>query len=590
MDPVSRRRRNPPASEQEPADPDRDQFFQAALSQAGVAGTFPTGLLNSDASPNTMEKGVALNTSVSEQLPVASPFHSERVKTEVELMRSRPNTLDDDGLRLQQEVDETALGDLAQELGTREPDYTALGSAENPRVARVEPSAGGAVEVIDTGLEWKPPKEPGEPSGKGRGATSPASSANQLGVEEQRVGPTRSDPRELVPEEESRMQRMETLLVQFAEENRELKRRLQTTESQSSWHSQLTRGTHPEGGPPFSPVSFTMGQSNPEVFPGPLGAVQAVNFNAMSDFPGAYGDPRLNQGLEGRIRSSQPGPPLPFPPVPFEPPGFSRDKGIPWTGGVEGRYDGLVFRGPGFHGPAPLPLPAPTPPTSESCAAGPQTLRQFAAEALSGGSGQGDQGSFQTPRSRVGDHGLPVSPGGTVIRPPPGPPPLSPRSVAAVSPVMTPAIGQPSIGTGASGGVDSRPEEPAKYISELPKLPQADLSSSAVVCGNWLAQIKQIFMGLSPSADVWYSSVELAANQGYSQWLVADPLGRLSLDPSSVVALFDVHKFQRVESRAVTLLLAAVPNSVRDDIITNRWLSYCFNHVSNFMCLSTGWV
>ena len=76
---------------------------------------------------------------------------------------------------------------------------------------------------------------------------------------------------------------------------------------------------------------------------------------------------------------------------------------------------------------------------------------------------------------------------------------------------MTPAIGQPSIGTKASRGVDSRPEEPAKYISELPKLPQADLSSSAVVCGNWLAQIKQIFMGLSPSADVWYSSVELAA-------------------------------------------------------------------------------
>ena len=141
------------------------------------------------------------------------------------------------------------------------------------------------------------------------------------------------------------MQRMETLLVQFAEENRELKRRLQTTESQSSWHSQLTRGTHPEGGQPF--------------FPGPLGAVQAVNFNAMSDFPGAYGDPRLGQGLEGRIRSSQQGPPLPFPPVPFEPPAFSRDKGIPWDGGIEGRYDGLVFRGPGSYGPAPLPLNQP---------------------------------------------------------------------------------------------------------------------------------------------------------------------------------------------------------------------------------------
>ena len=29
-----------------------------------------------------------------------------------------------------------------------------------------------------------------------------------------------------------------------------------------------------------------------------------------------------------------------------------------------------------------------------------------------------------------------------------------------------------------------RPEEPAKYINELPKLTQVELSQSAVVCGN----------------------------------------------------------------------------------------------------------
>ena len=124
-----------------------------------------------------------------------------------------------------------------------------------------------------------------------------------------------------------------------------------------------------------------------------------------------------------------------------------------------------------------------------------------------------------------------------------------------------------------AGGESNRPEEPAKYISELPKLVQADLSTSAVVCGNWLAQVKQIFQGLSPSADIWFSAVEAAANQGYSRWLVADPLGRLSLDPGSVVATLDMHKFQRVESRAVTLLLASVTNQVRDDIIANRWLT-----------------
>ena len=158
---------------------------------------------------------------------------------------------------------------------------------------------------------------------------------------------------------------------------------------------------------------------------------------------------------------------MPFPRAPFGPPGFSGGVGVQWGEGLgtssQGFEEGAgywAYRGPGSSGPNALSPPAqvkPPQPTPESCAVGPQTLRQFAAEALSGGNGQGDQGSFQTPRSRIGDHGLPVSPGGTVIRPPPGPPPLSPRSVAAVVPGIAPLMGQPDIGTGVSGVVDSRP-------------------------------------------------------------------------------------------------------------------------------------
>ena len=119
---------------------------------------------------------------------------------------------------------------------------------------------------------------------------------------------------------------------------------------------------------------------------------------------------------------------------------------------------------------------------------------------------------------------------------------------------------QPCVESGR--GVDNKPEEPAKYMSEIPKLAQVELASSAVV-----------FQGLSPSADVWFSAVERAANQGYARWLVADPLGRLSIDPGSVVAMYDHQRFQRVESRAVTLLLASLPRSFREDLVMNRWLS-----------------
>ena len=57
-----------------------------------------------------------------------------------------------------------------------------------------------------------------------------------------------------------------------------------------------------------------------------------------------------------------------------------------------------------------------------------QTMRQFASEVM--GSREAATG-FHTPRSSgagppgFDEHGYPVSPGGTVIRPPPGPPPLS---------------------------------------------------------------------------------------------------------------------------------------------------------------------
>ena len=118
-----------------------------------------------------------------------------------------------------------------------------------------------------------------------------------------------------------------------------------------------------------------------------------------------------------------------------------------------------------------------------------------------------------------------------------------------------------------------RPEEPAKYISEIPKLPSADISTSAVVCGNWLAQLRQIFVGLSPSANTWRQAVELASNRYYQKWLIADPLDRLSLDPKGVIAIFDEAKFQRVESRAVSLILAAIPQHIRDEAVSNRWLS-----------------
>ena len=176
----------------------------------------------------------------------------------------------------------------------------------------------------------------------------------------------------------------------------------------------------------------------------------------------------------------------------------------------------------------------------------------------------------------VRSSGLPPIPPAESPRAPPAPAvavAASPRAPPMVSPIPVPHVSQAEGSTGGFGRGVGNPEEPAKYIMELPKLAQADLSVSAVTCGNWWAQIKQIFTGLSPSATEWFSSVERAATRHYNQWLVADPLGRLSLDPGGVATDFDSFKFQRVESRAVSLLLAAIPQGIKEDLITNRWLT-----------------
>ena len=57
------------------------------------------------------------------------------------------------------------------------------------------------------------------------------------------------------------------------------------------------------------------------------------------------------------------------------------------------------------------------------------------------------------------------------------------------------------------------------------------------------------------------------------KWLTADPIDRLLLDPATVTAPFDSFRYQRVESRAVTLILAAVPTYIKDEAVSNRWLT-----------------
>ena len=444
--------------------------------------------------------------------------------------------------------------------------------------------------------------------------------------------PLPGDPRELVPATGSIAGTTEWLLMQALQENRMLKVRIEQMESQSSWHSGRAPTTPreqdqvPQGSPvsfvhPYMSVAMTEDGRAPQV--NPQTQVAAVNTVGGLGLPAQAVGMRGVQFPSGREHSV------------VQPFGQSAHVRVPNQsqrvqgpmGGLQGYGSGCgvtdgsremqgqlldtrgsqasVFEGmqlnqvqPHSFFPVPMARPPPSPIPSKTSDIPSIPMSMVSVGRLEDlrvpdmtGVGFGASGEFQTSRENcmgTGEWGLsvdgyPVSRGGTVIRPPPLPPSRTPNS--EVPRVDPPALTLPNPCNLAVSGTghldyltsfpkqDNKPEEPAKYINELPKLQAADISTSAVACGNWLAQLRQIFAGLSPSAVEWWQAVEVAASKHYQRWLIADPLDRLSLDPRGVIAIFDEGRFQRVESRAVSLILAAIPQHIRDEAVSNRWLS-----------------
>ena len=104
-------------------------------------------------------------------------------------------------------------------------------------------------------------------------------------------------------------------------------------------------------------------------------------------------------------------------------------------------------------------------------------------------------------------------------------------------------------------------------VLELPRLSE---STTALSLGDWLAVIDPIMSDLSSTSGVWWQLIVGAAQDGYRQWILSGPLDRLRLRPPVPA---EASKWPRTEQRAVTMLLACLPEGVRRDLIASRRLS-----------------
>ena len=102
---------------------------------------------------------------------------------------------------------------------------------------------------------------------------------------------------------------------------------------------------------------------------------------------------------------------------------------------------------------------------------------------------------------------------------------------------------------------------------ELPKLPE---DASALQFGDWLSMVDSQMGDLSYTSEFWWGLVRNAADRSYRDWLGSGPLERLRIKPQLDPR---AQGWPRTERRALAMLLAAVPDHIRNEAISSRRMS-----------------
>ena len=101
---------------------------------------------------------------------------------------------------------------------------------------------------------------------------------------------------------------------------------------------------------------------------------------------------------------------------------------------------------------------------------------------------------------------------------------------------------------------------------ELPQLPSPSTENAALLFGDWLTVISPLMGDLSTSSREFWDWAQREVEVKYNEWLLATPLGRLRIKVEEQVS----PRFQRLDQRASSTLLAALPEPVRKDIVASR--------------------
>ena len=109
-------------------------------------------------------------------------------------------------------------------------------------------------------------------------------------------------------------------------------------------------------------------------------------------------------------------------------------------------------------------------------------------------------------------------------------------------------------------------------LSQLPSL--TDGADSALTFQDWMEMSAAVMSDISESSGTWWAGVIALVEDTYVRWLASSPLERLAVEPTETEQWCE-GKWQRVNARASSMLLASMPTELRADMVSRRCAKDC---------------
>ena len=106
----------------------------------------------------------------------------------------------------------------------------------------------------------------------------------------------------------------------------------------------------------------------------------------------------------------------------------------------------------------------------------------------------------------------------------------------------------------------------------LPRLPEWSATTGPIDFADWINLLEPQMSDLTRTSSEWWSRLLTESRSWYEEHLRLPPLQRMGHEPRPSKDL-DLPKWNRLEKRASTMLLSAIPDSQREELVSSRRLS-----------------